>query len=166
MSIIQHQLILKTPAIQQPAGILPITFILIPIRLPWLHPGPHIMANGNGVFVTDENGQTFYEGMSGLWCTSLGFSEPELVTAAIDQFKQLPFYHSFAGKTFNPAIDLAEILTKAPPAAGGAAMSKVFLQHRVQKQTTPRCRWSGITMRRAGIQKSVRLSVAAKPIMG
>ena len=89
--------------------------------------GPHIMANGNGVFVTDENGQTFYEGMSGLWCTSLGFSEPELVTAAIDQFKQLPFYHSFAGKTVNPAIDLAEILiTKAPPAAGGAAMSKVF----------------------------------------
>ncbi|NBT41345.1 MAG: aspartate aminotransferase family protein, partial [Alphaproteobacteria bacterium] len=32
--------------------------------------GPHIMAAGNGVFVTDETGQTFYEGMSGLWCTS------------------------------------------------------------------------------------------------
>jgi len=89
--------------------------------------GPHIMAAGNGVFVTDETGQKFYEGMSGLWCTSLGFSEPELVTAAIDQFKKLPFYHSFAGKTVNPAIDLAELLiANAPPAAGGAAMSKVF----------------------------------------
>ncbi|MEK9717799.1 MAG: aminotransferase [Candidatus Puniceispirillum sp.] len=89
--------------------------------------GPHIMAAGNGVFVTDETGQTFYEGMSGLWCTSLGFSEPELVTAAIDQFKKLPFYHSFAGKTVNPAIDLAELLiANAPPAAGGTAMSKVF----------------------------------------
>ena len=94
--------------------------------------GPHILANGNGVFVTDENGQTFYEGMSGLWCTSLGFSEPELVTAAIDQFKQLPFYHSFAGKTVNPAIDLAEILiTKALPAAGGAAITRCFCSIRV-----------------------------------
>ena len=69
--------------------------------------GPHIMARGDGVFVHDDNGQKFYEGMSGLWCTSLGFSEPELVEAAISQLRTLPFYHSFAGKTVNPAIDLA-----------------------------------------------------------
>ena len=69
--------------------------------------GPHIMAKGSGVFVHDDNGKPFYEGMSGLWCTSLGFSEPELVKAAIDQFNQLPFYHSFAGKTVGPAVDLA-----------------------------------------------------------
>ena len=52
--------------------------------------GPHIMAEGSGVFVQDEGGTRFYEGMSGLWCTSLGFSEPELVNAAIDQFRKLP----------------------------------------------------------------------------
>ena len=28
--------------------------------------GPHIMAAGQGVFVVDENGKRFYEGMSGL----------------------------------------------------------------------------------------------------
>ena len=65
--------------------------------------------------------------MSGLWCTSLGFSEPELVNAAIAQFNKLPFYHSFAGKTVDPAIELAEILiANAPPAGGGSHMSKVF----------------------------------------
>ena len=89
--------------------------------------GPHIMASGSGVFVTDDAGNKFYEGMSGLWCSSLGFSETELVDAAIAQMKKLPFYHSFAGKTANPAIDLAEMLiTTAPPAAHGAVMSKVF----------------------------------------
>ena len=89
--------------------------------------GPHVMAGGSGVFVTDDAGNRFYEGMSGLWCTSLGFSEPELVDAAIAQFRQLPFYHSFAGKTVNPAIDLAEMLVEnAPPARDGARMSKVF----------------------------------------
>ncbi len=92
-----------------------------------LETGPHIMAEGQGVFVIDENGNRFYEGMSGLWCTSLGFSEPELIDAAVTQFKKLPFYHSFAGKTVNPAIDLAEMLiANAPPAGGGSVMSKVF----------------------------------------
>ncbi|MGB2288840.1 MAG: aminotransferase, partial [Candidatus Puniceispirillaceae bacterium] len=89
--------------------------------------GPHIIAKGDGVFVHDDSGNRFYEGMSGLWCTSLGFSEPELVNAAIAQFNKLPFYHSFAGKTVDPAIELAEMLiTNAPPAGGGSRMSKVF----------------------------------------
>jgi 4-aminobutyrate--pyruvate transaminase len=88
--------------------------------------GPHIIAQGDGVFVHDDNGRKLYEGMSGLWCTSLGFSEPELVDAAITQMKKLPYYHSFAGKTVNPAIDLAEMLIKnAPPAGHGSKMSKV-----------------------------------------
>ena len=89
--------------------------------------GPQIMAKGDGVFVFDESGNQFYEGMSGLWCTSLGFSESQLVDAAITQFHKLPFYHSFAGKTVDPAIELAEILIKsAPIAAGSSTMSKVF----------------------------------------
>ena len=89
--------------------------------------GPHVITEGNGVFVVDENGARFYEGMSGLWCTSLGFSEPELIDAAIEQFRKLPFYHSFAGKTVGPAIDLAELLiANAPPAGGDSVMSKVF----------------------------------------
>ena len=29
--------------------------------------GPHIIERGEGVFVHDDNGQKFYEGMSGLW---------------------------------------------------------------------------------------------------
>ena len=89
--------------------------------------GPHIIAGGSGVYVTDDTGNRFIEGMSGLWCTSLGFSELELVDAAITQLKRLPFYHSFAGKTASPAIDLAEMLINtAPTARNGQSMSKVF----------------------------------------
>lgn len=105
-----------------------IAFHLHPYTNPSLlcESGPHIMARGDGVFVHDDNGQKFYEGMSGLWCASLGFSEPELVEAAITQLRTLPFYHSFAGKTVNPAIDLAEMLIKSAPAAGrNSQMSKV-----------------------------------------
>ncbi len=45
--------------------------------------------------------------MSGLWSVALGFSEKRLVDAAIEQFKQLPCYHSFSHKTNAPASALA-----------------------------------------------------------
>ena len=77
--------------------------------------GPHIMDAGKGVYVTDNEGKRFIEGFSGLWCTSLGWSEKELVKAATDQLQKLPYYHSFAGKTVNPAIDLATRLIEIAP---------------------------------------------------
>ena len=106
---------------------LPFICIPIPTRRNWRWLVHISSSQGDGVFVHDDSGNRFYEGMSGLWCTSLGFSEPELVNAAIAQFNKLPFYHSFAGKTVDPAIELAEILiANAPPAGGGSHMSKVF----------------------------------------
>ena len=84
--------------------------------------GPHIINQGDGIYVYDDNGKKFIEGMSGLWCTSLGFSEEELIKTITEQLRKLPFYHSFAGKTADPAIDLAENLIENAP----VKMSKVF----------------------------------------
>jgi len=84
--------------------------------------GPHILSKGDGIYVYDETGKKFIEGMSGLWCTALGFSEKELVDTISEQLKKLPYYHSFAGKTANPAINLAEHLIKISP----VPMSKVY----------------------------------------
>ena len=84
--------------------------------------GPHIINQGDGIYVYDDNGEKFIEGMSGLWCTSLGFSEEELIKTITEQLRKLPFYHSFAGKTADPAIDLAENLIENAP----VKMSKVF----------------------------------------
>ncbi|MCE2517861.1 MAG: aminotransferase class III-fold pyridoxal phosphate-dependent enzyme [Alphaproteobacteria bacterium] len=84
--------------------------------------GPQIINSGDGIYVTDNDGKTFIEGMSGLWCASLGFGEKELVDAAVNQLRKLPFYHSFTGKTVNPAIDLAEALIRIAP----EGLDKVF----------------------------------------
>ena len=72
--------------------------------------GPQIIQSGDGVRVSDIDGNSYIEGMSGLWCASLGFNEPELIEAAVSQMKELPFYHSFTGKTSKPTIRLAEKL--------------------------------------------------------
>ena len=65
------------PSEQQLAGNSPasrdIAFHMHPYTNPAMlgDAGPHIMAQGNGVFVVDDAGNRFYEGMSGLWCLSL-----------------------------------------------------------------------------------------------
>ncbi|MFC4234730.1 aspartate aminotransferase family protein [Thalassospira xianhensis] len=84
--------------------------------------GPHIISKGHGIYVTDDNGRDFIEGMAGLWCASLGFGENRLVKAATKQLETLPYYHTFASRSTNPAIDLAEKLLELVP----VPMSKVF----------------------------------------
>ncbi len=77
--------------------------------------GPMVAEKGEGVWITDTNGNRYIEGMAGLWSTSLGFSEQRLVDAATKQMGELPYYHLFAHKTTNPAVDLAERLVKMAP---------------------------------------------------
>ena len=62
------------------------------------------------------------EGLAGLWCTSLGFSESRLVNAAAEQLSSLPFYHNFAHRTTPVAVELAERIIKIAP----STLSKVF----------------------------------------
>src|SRR6056297_3492350 len=37
--------------------------------------GPLVITGGERIYVTDDDGQRYIEGLSGLWCTGLGFSE-------------------------------------------------------------------------------------------
>lgn len=84
--------------------------------------GPSVARKGDGVYVTDTAGNRFLEGMAGLWCTSLGFSEKRLADAAYKQMLELPYIQNFAHRTSEPVIDLAEaLLTKAP-----ASLSKAI----------------------------------------
>src|SRR5674476_1223354 len=65
--------------------------------------GPLVIVRGEGVQVFDEHGKAYIEGMAGLWCASLGFSERRLADAAYRQMTTLPYYHSFSGKVSGPA---------------------------------------------------------------
>ena len=77
--------------------------------------GPLVIARGKGVFVYDTQGKSYIEGMSGLWCAGLGFGEEELVEAATEQLRTLPYYHLFGAKGMEPAIELAEKLKEIAP---------------------------------------------------
>ena len=77
--------------------------------------GPTVITGGKGIYVMDENGTPYIEGAAGVWCTAFGFGEKALIEAATEQFHKLPYYHTLAYKSVDPAIDLAERLTALVP---------------------------------------------------
>ena len=87
-----------------------------------LETGPVVMRRGEGVRVWDDSGREYIDALAGLWCASLGFSNERLVEAAARQMRTLPFYHSFAAKSHEPMIELAEMLIARAP----VPMSKVL----------------------------------------
>jgi 4-aminobutyrate---pyruvate transaminase len=84
--------------------------------------GPTILERGKGVLVYDTQGRRYIEGMAGLWCTALGYGNEELIEAARIQLERLSFAHLFAGKSHDPAIELAEKIKEISPAPA----SKIF----------------------------------------
>ncbi len=84
--------------------------------------GPVIIKRGEGIYVYDEEDNRYVEGLAGLWCTSLGFSEQRLIDAATRQLGTLPYAHTFAHRSTLPVIELGEALIEVAP----ATMSKAF----------------------------------------
>ncbi|MFL9863130.1 aminotransferase [Paraburkholderia fungorum] len=86
--------------------------------------GPLIIESGDGPYVVDTEGNRYFEGMSGLWCASLGFSEKRLADAAHRQMLKLPYQQTFAHRSSRPVIELAARLLERAP----VPMSKVMFQ--------------------------------------
>ena len=84
--------------------------------------GPLVITRGEGVYVYDDAGNRYIEGLGGLWCASLGFNEERLVEAAVRQLRKLPYYHAFGHKSSDVGIELAEKLIGFAP----VPMSKVL----------------------------------------
>ena len=84
--------------------------------------GPLILDRGEGIYVYDSQGNRYIEGLAGLWCTSLGYGNKELIEAATEQMSRLSFTHLFGSKSHEPAIELAEQLKAIVPTPA----SKIF----------------------------------------
>ena len=84
--------------------------------------GPLVVTEGRGIYVYDEDGNEYIEGLAGLWCTALGFGEKRLVDAAAAEMSRLPFFYSFFHRSHDKGIDLAEKLVRLAP----VPMSKAF----------------------------------------
>ncbi|ASK62549.1 aspartate aminotransferase family protein [Virgibacillus phasianinus] len=64
-----------------------------------------VAVSGDGAWFTDEAGNRYLDGVSGLWCLNLGHGQQEIVDAAAEQMKNLSYFPLIM--SHGPAIKLA-----------------------------------------------------------
>ena len=77
--------------------------------------GPTILNEGRGIYLYDDMGKRYIEGMAGLWCTALGYGNEEIVDAAAAAMRKVSFTHAFSGKSHDGVIELSEKLKEISP---------------------------------------------------
>lgn len=85
--------------------------------------GPLVITSGNGATISDEAGNTYIEGMSGLWCAALGFENARIADVANRQLRKLACYHTFNHRSNDACIGLVEQIAELSP----IAESRIFL---------------------------------------
>jgi putrescine aminotransferase len=82
--------------------------------------GPLVLSSGEGCELVAEDGRRLIDGMAGLWTVNLGHDRADLVEAAVEQMRTLPYAATFGGVSSPPAVELAErIADLAPPGLSG-----------------------------------------------
>jgi 4-aminobutyrate--pyruvate transaminase len=76
---------------------------------------PLVFDKGKGIFVFDDSGKDYIEAVSCFYCASLGFSDEDLVEAAMRQLKSLPMYPSAIHRTVPAVMELTERLAAMAP---------------------------------------------------
>ena len=77
--------------------------------------GALVIAHAEGIYIFDEDGKRYLDGMAGLWCVNVGYGRPSLAAAAQQQMNQLPYYNTFFQSTTAPTAKLAAKLTSITP---------------------------------------------------
>ncbi len=77
--------------------------------------GARVIVKGDGIYIWDSEGKKILDGMSGLWCMSVGYGRTELADAAYRQLTVLPYYNSFFNTTNVPAVNLAKAIVDIAP---------------------------------------------------
>ena len=79
--------------------------------------GSEVMAEADGVYVYNAEGERYMDGIGGLWCVNIGYGRDEMAQAIADQVRRIPYYSTFTHLTTPPAAELAAKLAEIAPAS-------------------------------------------------
>ncbi len=100
----------------------------------FIHPSTHlaqhargespnrIVETGEGVFITDRDGNRFLDGFAGLYCVNIGYGRQEVAEAIAKQARELAYYHAYVGHGTEASVTLAQMVLERAP----EGMSKVY----------------------------------------
>lgn len=78
--------------------------------------GSDVIAESEGSYIYNSDGERFLDGIGGLWCVNAGYGRDEIAQAMADQARRMPYYSSFGHLTTPPAAELAAKLSELAPA--------------------------------------------------
>lgn len=78
--------------------------------------GGRIISRAEHVYIYDSDNHKMLDGMSGLWCCNLGYSQTSIKEAIYAQLQELPYYNNFFQCANEPAVELARALVEVTPA--------------------------------------------------
>ncbi len=87
----------------------------------WMGEDPCIIAEGEGSYLIDVDGNRYLDGVSSLWCNLFGHRRPELDQAIKAQTDRIA-HSTFLGLTHVPGIELAARITAMAP----TGLTRVF----------------------------------------
>ena len=74
-----------------------------------------IITGGEGVYVTDRDGNQLLDAFAALYCVNAGYGRTEIADAIAKQAHELAYFHAFAGHGNEPAIRLAKMVMDRAP---------------------------------------------------
>ncbi len=77
--------------------------------------GSIVIAESEGAYIYDSEGNQYMDGIGGLWCVNIGYGNDEMAQAIADQARRMPYYSSFGHQTSPPAAELAHKLAQLAP---------------------------------------------------
>ncbi|MFN3954013.1 MAG: aspartate aminotransferase family protein [Pararhodobacter sp.] len=96
-------------------------------RAHFFHPSTHlgqfargeapqrIITGGEGVFITDRDGNRLLDAFAGLYCVNVGYGRQEIAEAIAEQARELAYYHAYAGHGSEAAIRLSRMVMERAP---------------------------------------------------
>ena len=122
---------------------------------------PRLIVSAEGNYYQSADGRQIFDGLSGLWCTGLGHSRPEITEAVSQQIKQLDYSPAF--QFGHPkAFELAERITEFMP----EGLNRVFFTGSGSESADTSLKIARAYWRKKGMSSKTKLIGRAKGYHG
>ena len=81
-----------------------------------------IVTGGEGVYISDRDGNRLLDAFAGLYCVNIGYGRQEVAEAIAAQAREMAYHHSYVGHGTEASITLAKMIIDRAP----ANMSRVY----------------------------------------
>jgi len=122
---------------------------------------PRLIVSAEGNYYQSADGRQIFDGLSGLWCTGLGHSRPEITEAVSQQIKQLDYSPAF--QFGHPkAFELSERITEFMP----EGLNRVFFTGSGSESADTSLKIARAYWRKKGVSTKTKLIGRAKGYHG